>query len=192
MGGPITTAIKQRERNSWLQRYLGQWYPILYENESTLWMPVLETEKFLDYMKKINEIFKPVGNNFAHAPWAHLLHALGITPDTSHILEKQKVLLIASTCEENYQLPMQVDGEVLCHNVNLFWKQYGHLPVLRKPWDPDISGDCSPIFGTFAWIITEDGPRVSLNPGIDRSGLGYLPCPLLDNLGFGSIAFSTI
>lgn len=64
-------------------------------------------------------VFKPtIEKRFATAPWAQFVHALGITPTKNNILSR-RVIQGAAT---EYDVTLQVDGEVICHVVNLLAK----------------------------------------------------------------------
>lgn len=96
IGSPISKVVTRRERVEWMWSYLGQWYQTLYEDQSTLWIPILKADKFSDYITRTNGNLRPTGKNFAHAPWAHLLHALGINPPADSSTEEKRPLTTIS------------------------------------------------------------------------------------------------
>jgi len=143
--------------------YLGQWYDTLYDGQRTCWIPILRTDKFRDYMKKRDGRFQPRGKNSAHAPWAHLLHGLGISPPAEDLISRRKTLFSDSITLDQYELPIEMDGETFCHIVNLFGQPHGGQ---ISQWNGE-AGTCRTPLGTFQWDITSQPPTVAFEPGPD-------------------------
>jgi len=150
--------------------YLGEWIVYLYDQKiDQYYAPVLRVKQFRDHMarNKHEGYFQPDGCCEATAPWAQLLHSLVITPKTNILNEKERILdrQLAHTVysEDNGpQLLMEVEGEVICHLVNLFsigrvWPQR----CLRQD-NPDAS---ETTFGKFQWSLSKKGITVSYTPG---------------------------
>lgn len=156
LGKPFSKRVTSNTRNSRLKRELGQWYDFLYEKDRDVYHnPMLSAVKFREYMMECHGAFRPVGKCLATAPWALLLHGLGITPKKNNILSRK----VIHTTPRDIEIMLEVEGEVICHMINL-------LSLPNKAWQPASSA-----FGLFK--IQTSPPRTMARDPVPRNTSGF-------------------
>jgi hypothetical protein len=118
-GSPISTTVAAKRRKKDKRVFLGEWHDFLYDSKVDLYYtPVLEKERFWQYLTRSQGILRPEGECVATSAWAKLLYGLGITPEKK-LLSKT---LDTSNHGENHnmEIKLELDGEILCHIINLY------------------------------------------------------------------------
>lgn len=162
LGSPISNRIASNDRSSRLKRELGQWYEFLYDKHRDVYHnPVLSASKFRGFIfYQCNGSFRPEGKCLATASWAQLLHGLGITPEKDIISRRA----IQGTPGDG-QLTLEVEGEVICHVINLLtldkrWKSYSGAKYETSIGDfvwqeTSHEGDCTGLLASYS-PLSED------------------------------------
>ncbi|KAI6083561.1 hypothetical protein F4821DRAFT_191172 [Hypoxylon rubiginosum] len=156
LGSPISTIIASRVYKRRLQRELGEWHDFLYDGERDICLsPVLTTFNFSRYLKSCKGAFHPQGQCKATARWAQFLHGLGITPD-KNIVSRRLVQV-----KERGSIMLEIDGEVVCHVVNLLGSpERDLLSSIAKS-----RGHHRTSIGNIRWDSTEGAISLSYIPG---------------------------
>lgn len=190
VGQQVTQAVgdvvaSKRERKSLAQAqrsYLGPWTELAYYDGKSTKLPVLNTKKFQDYMVETDGRFRPEKSCTAHAEWAQFVNALGIRPNLE---PEQNVLSWKSPPPKSdrptsHDQSLEIDGEVLCHIVNLFNEE--QLTLGRpKPIVP--VGEQDSVRTTFARIAWDSAG----DPTSARFQLEEDETISADRLPFGSV-----
>jgi hypothetical protein len=113
--------------------------------------------------------FQPSGKFTSQAPWAHFVHALGINPDLKLQVLTRMPPRVESTGPRNYRVRMDIDGEVLCHIVNLFREDKIPLHNHKIIKKDDLKGFCVTSFGTIRWDAGPDAPSPPFTPGPEEA-----------------------
>ncbi|KAK3995007.1 hypothetical protein QBC44DRAFT_320930 [Cladorrhinum sp. PSN332] len=142
---------KKRARHAFRQR-LGEWADETVDSEGRWQQPVLSSKAFEDHFTKILGLFKPSGELSSSFAWAQLLYALDIRPGAK-VLE-WKPLHHEIDPVESGQLPLVIDGEALCHIINLY-------QTYTEPRPRKISGAEGKAQTSFGRLALRDGPDSS-------------------------------
>jgi hypothetical protein len=143
--------------------FYGAWDDVAAFDENRSRVPILAKDLFRLYMLEQDGHFKPNRQSKATAEWVNLVHALGIMPATK-VLDSNKaerrVVDFRNPKEAELVLPktqikMDLDGEVLCHIVNLFEDldlPWGQAKQIEKRED---KGSAKTPFANITWNATK-------------------------------------
>jgi hypothetical protein len=117
LGAPFTAVWNWISVRRQLRAKLGEWSSEAARNGR--WQqPVLGREAFEQHLRNTNGHFNPTGNTTSTFAWAHLLYALDIRPGS--------LVLQWEPLRDNFdplktgQLPLKIEGPVLCHILNMY------------------------------------------------------------------------
>ncbi|KAJ9160544.1 hypothetical protein NKR19_g3156 [Coniochaeta hoffmannii] len=169
-GNPISHAVQTRRRKAEKRAFLGEWHDFLYDSRADMYYtPVLEKSRFWHYLTQTRGYLRPEGKCAATAGWAKLLYSLGITPKKSMVSRRLKT----SSVFENHStaVHLEVDGEVICHIINLYGKPESNRTVTVEGLKRDV--EWTTILGVFALVRVGRGHgatwKVAYRPASDRS-----------------------
>jgi hypothetical protein len=119
LGNPLSRTFQSWNYKAEKKALLGEWHDFLYDSKADVYyVPALEKAPFWQYLVRANGILRPQGTCEATADWARLLYGLGIGPKTGIV---SKALRTPRTTENHMSdIALELDGEVMCHIVNLY------------------------------------------------------------------------
>jgi hypothetical protein len=156
---PISSFFRRRSAAQTLEEHLGPWSEEARGLKDQRRTPVLKAQKFEDYLLSETGQFRPQGQCTANASWAHFLHALGIVPGKDIVDWKPLQEGWRRTNED--RIEMEVDGEVICHIINLYREAkfvWGRPRLFTR-----VEGTASLSFGELTFT---DKAHVHFSPGI--------------------------
>ncbi|XXH05489.1 hypothetical protein Hte_011919 [Hypoxylon texense] len=162
LGNPFSSFVASKAIRRRFQLELGEWHGFLYDRERGIYLtPVLTAAGFSGYLDSCKGAFRPRGRCRATAAWAQFLYGLGITPETG-VVSRKFVRL-----REGDSIALEVDGEAVCHAVNLLdpgnmCYRVGDLSLVAKSY-----GSHSTSIGNITWGIDLETKNLSLS---------YVPC----------------
>jgi hypothetical protein len=109
-----------------LREKLGEWAKEAVDANGRWLQPVLRNRAFEDHLVKENGFFKPSGSCESTFAWAHLLYALDIRPGRGVLA--WRVPTDGIDPADSGQIPLDIDGQALCHIVNLYREYTSSAP----------------------------------------------------------------
>ena len=116
--GPVNSLWRRRNLKQSLRADLGEWAVEAVDWKGNFLQPVLRASAFEKHLVNKNARFKPGGDCTAIFGWAQLLYALDIRPGHSILAWRRPAR--ANDPLTTGQIDLEVDGEVLCHIINLY------------------------------------------------------------------------
>ena len=122
-GSPISRRVVSQRRKDDKKIFLGEWHDFLYDAKADVYhTPVLRKAPFWAHITRCAGVLRPRGRCDATAAWAKLLYGLAITPDDAGTVVSKALRTSHREANHGADVALELDGEVLCHVVNL----YGH------------------------------------------------------------------
>jgi hypothetical protein len=149
IGGIVANRRDRKSLGQAQRSNLGQWVDLACPDGRLTKRPVLKADKFRDYMVETDGRFKPGGPCLAQAEWAHFVHALGIDP-ARNILAWRSPRRTSSN-SESLTSCLEIDGEVLCHIINLFGEKSLRRGVLNSISQSEKQGSLATSFAQISW-----------------------------------------
>ena len=117
LGAPLKFAWNWLSTRWALQKKLGEWSSEA--RKSGRWQqPVLGTEAFERHLKNRKGRLEPTDDKTSTFAWAYLLYALNIRP--GDLVLQWEPLPDGFDPQKTGQLPLKIEGPVLCHILNLY------------------------------------------------------------------------
>jgi hypothetical protein len=157
LGSPVKSFVGNKKADQYIKSQLGQWTSRLYDGENC-YAPLLRIEEFWAHLEAYDARFEPSGTFAAQAPWAHLLHGLGINPEGKVVFRKPLGSKATS-------VRMDVDGEVLCHIFNLFGDYKIPFQCFHTPSPEGDLGICPTPLGVIRWNADPNMANPPFTPG---------------------------
>jgi hypothetical protein len=168
-----------------LRERLGEWAQEAVDANGRWLQPVLRNRAFEDHLVKENGFFKPSGSCESTFAWAHLLYALDIRPGRGVLA--WRVPTDGINPADFGQISLDIDGQALCHIVNLYREYTSSAPnelsraspgsVCRLPFGTlSIHKDESKFIVSFQSGTPEElcAPRVPFSCSVQRYPVKHL------------------
>lgn len=144
-----------------LRERLGEWAQEAVDANGRWLRPVLRNRAFEDHLVKENGFFKPSGSCESTFAWAHLLYALDIRPGRGVLA--WRVPTDGINPADSGQISLDIDGQALCHIVNLYREYSSSAPNELSRASP--GSVCRLPFGTLSIHKDESKFIVSFQSG---------------------------
>ena len=118
IGRPISSAWQRRSAVQEYRNRLGEWHQEAVDTSGRWLKPVLRHAAFEEHLIKNNGYFKPSGVCQSSFAWAHLLYALDVRPGGGVLA--WRLPPNNQNPADTRQVSLDIDGQVLCHIVNLY------------------------------------------------------------------------
>ena len=116
--GPVNSLWQRRTLLQSLRADLGEWADEAVDEKGNFLQPVLRAAAFEEHLVSNNAHFKPRGACTSILGWAQLLYAIDIRPGQGIVAWRRPAR--AKDPLTTGQFDLEVDGEVLCHIINLY------------------------------------------------------------------------
>ena len=121
-----SSALRKRAAVQSLREKLGEWADEAVDNQGRWLRPLLTVEAFEEHMISKDGRVIPSTVCQSSLGWAHLLYALDIRPGRGIL--SWKLPSVAFDPTRTGEIPLSIEGEVLCHIVNLYRFYLGPTP----------------------------------------------------------------
>ncbi|KAL4794319.1 hypothetical protein BDV19DRAFT_365136 [Aspergillus venezuelensis] len=138
VGRTITSRWEKQKAIQVFKLRLGEWVDEAVDSEGRWLQPVLRRQAFEDHLVHADGHFQPQGQCKSSFAWAQLLYALNIRPKGGILSWRLPSTEIDPTVSGD--LSLEVDGEVMCHVINLY-RLYKHKPSGLSSGGSDESND---------------------------------------------------
>ena len=118
VGRPISSSWRRQSALHTYRNRLGEWHQEAVDTNGSWLRPVLRHAAFEKHLIKNNGYFKPSGICQSSFAWAHLLYALDIRPGAGVLA--WRLPPNSHNPLDTGQVSLDIDGQVLCHIINLY------------------------------------------------------------------------
>lgn len=164
VGRPILSLWQRKNLVQAFKQKLGEWAEEAIDQKGRWLQPVLRSKAFEDHLKRENGQFLPAGRCEASFAWAQFLFALNIRPGTGVLAWRLPPIDFDPALSNN--LSLEVDGDVMCHIINLYRLYREAAPTLDSVWGRDAPEDqCRLPFGRLSMRQVDDRFVATFEPG---------------------------